>query len=447
MCGAVGETLWYRECSEPDVAMCSTCQEGAIKVLSICNGCGRALPRSQIIGSDVSSRPLGPCKLGRAALVTMDMHDPDLSVSIDEARLENNLPNPGSSFYDLNDDSLDIPRPILWRTSTGEPLLARGQRAWMIGHEASGKTWAALMCARQVLDDGGFVLLIDWESGPRRIRERARILGLLQHAGDRFWAADGSMLYRDGAEGKHSPRADHAAALARIQDLDPMSEAGHPALVIIDSASPAGLERDTGSSVTSWLDAKVQPWVDAGATVIVIDHKAKIGGIGAAGSGDKLAQTDIAIEARAGPTGLWGRDRDGSTTLYITKDRDDVTGLPVVSRERGEPLASVRCWYDADACFAWEVTAPTPELGASVNIESVICDILSDGQKSKRKLISCLKATSNIGQAAAIAHIEEAVSSGAVKTKKVGNSIIHSLPEDADENVPQAEQMIIEEER
>ena len=93
--------------------------------------------------------------------------------------------------------------------------------------------------------------------------------------------------------------------------LEWLQESEGPALVVIDSAESAGCPAD-GSDVAPWLQKIVEPFRDAGCTVLVLDHvpKRKEGRpLGPIGSQHKLAKIDGAALFVSGVP--WTQKTDG----------------------------------------------------------------------------------------------------------------------------------------
>ena len=101
-----------------------------------------------------------------------------------------------------------------------------------------------------------------------------------------------------------------------------------PTLVVIDSAESADCPSD-GSDVAPWLAKIVLPFLDAGCTVLVLDHvpKRKEGRpMGPIGSQHKRARLDGAALYVTGVP--WTQKTDGHLILYNHKDRHGFLPAP-----------------------------------------------------------------------------------------------------------------------
>ena len=171
-----------------------------------------------------------------------------------------------------------------------------------------GKTWVAIMAAMQALRAGRRVLWWDSEDRATTLAQRLQIL----KATDLIGTPDLAWVTGDVHESE-TARADALAFL----DFDTYG----PGLVVIDSATSFGCPAD-GADVTAWLQAHVDPWWDAGHTVLLVDHVPKQkkdrprGGIG---SQAKLARIDgAALYAHGVP---WNGQQGGHVHLTVHKDR------------------------------------------------------------------------------------------------------------------------------
>jgi hypothetical protein len=148
-----------------------------------------------------------------------------------------------------------------------EQWLQKGVLHWMQGHPEDGKSWVALWCAVQLLqnDDEARVLLMDGEMGAPCVGERLHALGL--------------------DPGTAAARVTHVnlSAVAEQQwpDFVIWCHAMCFTLVIWDPIAHhlagANLNEDNNSDVMKWLAQVVGPVLNTGATVIGVDHLPKNG--------------------------------------------------------------------------------------------------------------------------------------------------------------------------
>lgn len=148
-----------------------------------------------------------------------------------------------------------------------EQWLQKGVLHWMQGHPEDGKSWVALWCAVQLLqnDDEARVLLMDGEMGARTVGERL-----------------------------HALRLDPGTAHARVThvNLSTVDQQQWPAFVtwaramcftlviwdpIAHHLAGANLNEDSNAEVMRWLAQVVGPILNTGATVIGVDHLPKNG--------------------------------------------------------------------------------------------------------------------------------------------------------------------------
>ena len=78
------------------------------------------------------------------------------------------------------DESADY--PALLSLDTGEPILIGGALNWIAGLPGRGKSMVVLLAAKQTVEQGGRVAILDYDLPPARTwKERALALG-----GERF---------------------------------------------------------------------------------------------------------------------------------------------------------------------------------------------------------------------------------------------------------------------
>lgn len=148
-----------------------------------------------------------------------------------------------------------------------EQWLQKGVLHWMQGHPEDGKSWVALWCAVQLLqnDDEARVLLMDGEMGARAVGERLHALGL--------------------DPGTAHARVTHVnlSTVGKQQwpDFVMWAHAMRFTLIIWDPIAHhlagADLNEDSNADVMKWLAKVVSPVLNTGATVIGVDHLPKNG--------------------------------------------------------------------------------------------------------------------------------------------------------------------------
>ncbi len=217
---------------------------------------------------------------------------------------------PLSAFEAPMDGSdLDLAPTAMLQRKDGATLFYDGTLNFLFGVPGGGKSFVALHCVHEALLRGRRAIYWDHEDTPSTLSRRSKLMGV--NLAD-FWS-DGQFKYlRPGLDGSTLAMAEVTAWIA---------ESEGSALVIIDSAESAGCPSD-GADVAPWLAKIVQPFLDAGATVLVLDHvpKRKEGRpLGPIGSQHKLARVDGAALFVTGVP--WTQKTDGHLVLTVHKDR------------------------------------------------------------------------------------------------------------------------------
>ena len=262
----------------------------------------------------------------------------------------------------------------LFTRDDGHVVFPRGQRIILFGDPGGGKSWIALMAAHEVVMAGGLVIWLDWESPPWRTAARAWVLDLIPTIEStglfRFYLADLFTKNEDAME----------YVCLRITAF---VEAGLPALVVVDSASAAGIPRDSGDAMDQRWNVLVGQWARAKATAVIIDHQPKGGdtrGRGPVGSGDKLAQADIGFVVSGT---CWTPTADGSITMTVSKDRDGLVGA------KGERIATIAGTWDRALNvprFRWAVS----EAGVDEKEDAIVEYLREHGPKSGNEIFKDL---------------------------------------------------------
>lgn len=222
-----------------------------------------------------------------------------------------------SPIPDIVTGNWRAPRPGLVSRSDGQRLLYPGEIHWLSGEPGAGKGWIASFFAKQVMEAGGIVAYLDYESTADAIVERMRLLGLADETISRYlWHA----------------------SWGTFDDLEPrMIEDGWPSLVVVDAVAGAmalqDLDPDNNSATERFVQSLLRPlalglhWSDdtkPGAAVLAIDHVTKATdsrGRWAIGAQRKLGATSVAYLAKAVRPIEPGRT-DGLVQVSLAKDRN-----------------------------------------------------------------------------------------------------------------------------
>ena len=210
--------------------------------------------------------------------------------------------------------------PTIMRRSDGIYLLYRGKVHAFVGESEGCKTFGTLVAAREVIETGGHVLVVDFEDDADTTWDRLAAMGVS------LPAASPQVLYASPAE----PLMDRQGRWTAAQrDLDEIAHDVPLSLVIFDGVTEGmgldGLNPLDNAHVASWYRAgarRLSRAPSAPAT-IVSDHVVKdregrgryaLGGVHKLNGLDGASYLFEAVEP-------FGKGRTGIVTLTVAKDR------------------------------------------------------------------------------------------------------------------------------
>jgi hypothetical protein len=203
--------------------------------------------------------------------------------------------------------------PTILRRSDGRHLLYEGQVNYLHGADGVGKSYVALFATKDVLDDDGHVVWLDWEDP-----DEVTIVGRLADLGiepdvilERFHYI-------------HPETEATPTAVAQVCDIVRRYGAR---LVVVDSIGEAfgvdGVNEDKDNEVTPWMRRVLRPLAATGAGVLPVDHGIKSGDNPLFASGSKRKRAAVTgshflVEA---PRPLSKEYNGGQLKLTTAKDR------------------------------------------------------------------------------------------------------------------------------
>lgn len=205
-------------------------------------------------------------------------------------------------------------------TPDGRALIYPGRYHDLHGMPSSGKTWIALATIAQILNDGdGGILYIDWEDTPGTFVRRLQALGVPNPL-----IADPTLVTYINPQGP--------LGTLEVQALVDHAHHVQAALIVLDALAPAlaldGLDENSNTDVTRWIERTVKPFLAQGHAVIGLDHIPKNNenrALGGRGAGAKRAVIDGASYEVMTVT-AFSRNRAGEVKLRIAKDRPGMVG-------------------------------------------------------------------------------------------------------------------------
>ena len=298
--------------------------------------------------------------------------------------------------------------PALLTREDGETLLYEARLNSIFGEPGTGKTWIAILAALAALRSGARVIWWDFEDRPATLATRLKALAASELIGD-------PNIQFVQPDMKDDPDALRAAA-------DWVKGGERPGLVVIDSCESAGCPADS-NNVAPWYRQCVDPWISAGAGVILLDHVPKRredrpkGGIG---SQHKLARVDGAALFVQGQ--VWTKKASGKITLTLHKDRPgDLPAMP------NRPVAVVEGLH-ADSALAITIASPADDDDTEDLANDLLVEIAKAGPEGvvgSRAIRGLVK-----GDGRKIdASLDELIAADLVARTKQGRAFVYTITE------------------
>lgn len=243
-------------------------------------------------------------------------------------------------------------RPEVGHRSDGAGVFYAGLVNQVFGESEAGKTWLALIAARDVLADGGRVVMLDAEDDELGITQRLEALGLADEDWERF------AYYRITG---WSP-----AARDSIRDV--VAAAG---LVLIDATTEflalMGLGSNDDTDIATFYAALPKWCALLGPAVVVVDHVPKdtANRNGATGSQHKKAGL-TGVSYYVAPKTPMSAAHDGGSRVLVNKDKAGRTEHVVgVSRKSGTKVRVFADLHGGPSGFRLDAPDQTAELAAA----------------------------------------------------------------------------------
>lgn len=208
-------------------------------------------------------------------------------------------------LIDLRQSAGPQPVPTLLRRTDGAGLFYPATRNMLIAPYESAKTWVALLTCLQVMQDGGTALYIDFESSPRAVGNRLRVIGGMPFA-DQFGYIRPTLPV-------DNDRLD--AVLERLQ----------PTVCIIDACAEAmvthQLDEGNNAEFMRFSRLMLEPLEERGIGVVLLDHLGHQGEK-PRGASAKLATVSGAALRIEVETPFRRGHSDGMARVFVSKDRE-----------------------------------------------------------------------------------------------------------------------------
>jgi|GEM_PF-2093938 len=248
---------------------------------------------------------------------------------------------PFEQIADLWNSEIEFAKPTLGAFGDGKALFYENSTNYLFGPRGLGKTWVSLFIIAEALRKDSYVVFIDPESTAKRSLCRLKYLGVTPKIGIEYF--------------KYLATTDPA----KIAEVQAWAKNKERVLVVYDglanAIASAGKEENSNAALTI-LQQHVKPFVDTGATVLVIDHTGKDETKGARGHSSKEGFFKGACyQLKNGKS--FSRGKAGYLKIVLAKDNEGGTGamqgqtvalLKADIDERGETHFSLAPATDAD---------------------------------------------------------------------------------------------------
>jgi hypothetical protein len=248
-----------------------------------------------------------------------------------------------------------VDEPSVLVRDDAKALFYGGKRNALFGAYESGKTFVALLATQECLEGGGTVVWIDFEDSPRSLAGRLLALGVNEDL----------ILERFRYIQPTEP-------LNAATELDLRVELHGTDLVVIDGVNEAmaaaSLDPNKNPDVARWYMTSPRLAIEAGATLLTLDHVAKHPEAqrGAVGGAHKIAAIDGAAY-KVDAAVPFGRGSRGVVSFRLEKDRpgwirgDHPGKAPIVAKivfDATDPEGSISTAVSAPK-FGEETWRPT----------------------------------------------------------------------------------------
>lgn len=208
-------------------------------------------------------------------------------------------------LIDLRQAAGPQPEATLLRRTDGAGLFYPGTRNMLIAPYESAKTWVSLLTCLQVMEAGGTALYIDFESSPRAIGNRLRVIGGMPFA-DQFGYIRPTLPVDNDR-------------------LDAVLERLNPTVCIIDACAEAmvthELDENNNAEFMKFSRLMLEPLEERGIGVVLLDHLGHSGEKprGASAKMATVSGSALRIEVE---TPFRRGHSDGLARVLVAKDRE-----------------------------------------------------------------------------------------------------------------------------
>jgi len=294
--------------------------------------------------------------------------------------------------------------PTIGKAWEGRSLFYAGRLNELHAEPSVGKTNVFMAAMRGELDQGRQVIFIDPEDNATGFTSRLKKFGF------------NSDLIRSCVKYLWNPTQ---ADIVRAQNW---AKKNSPSLVVIDGLAELmaseGYNEDKALEVLQFFKARLRPFAECGAAVVIADHVTKSAenrGQFARGSGAKAGRYDGVSYEVLGGTG-YTPDKAGFIRLKIAKDRNGGAGA------RGQVVCEIHFTPTEAGVTSVEFKPPNPEANRPTILMEKITKYLTDNGTANKTELRNLGNHEYIDKA-----IDLLIKDGLLNLQKSGSSHLYSI--------------------
>ena len=311
------------------------------------------------------------------------------------------------------------PQPAYLKRSDGQALIYPAKLNVLLGEPESGKTWLAMLAAKDALKQGHRVAMIDYEDTPNTFLDRCDLVGITELDNIQY----------------HQPDLPIPPVQPTPTDFDDLLN-WQPHLVIIDAWTESlqleGLDQNSGPDIAEWIRRVARPFTNRGAAVLILDHVTKskeTRGDWPIGSQHKKAAIDgaaytVQLVERFGRATT--HETQGQLIIRMTKDRPGAINGQL---KDGKTVGTVTLTFYPDNDLRTTFDPAGHPLGGTAHRTRILQHLATNVKANKREL-------RELGNSEAVDQtIQQLIAEGLINVEQHGRAQTHHLTQSGQQAV------------